>query len=35
MLVLGRSTESTQEADKLLTKFHKKNMDFHSLGNSG
>jgi DNA primase len=35
MLVLGKSTESTQEADKLLTKFHKNHIDFHSLGNSG
>jgi replicative DNA helicase len=35
MLVLGKSTESTQEADKLLTKFHKKNIDFHSLRKSG
>ncbi len=35
MLVLGKSIESTQEADKLLTKFHKNRIDFHSLGNSG
>ena len=35
MLVLGKSIESTQEADKLLTKFHKNHIDFHSLGNSG
>jgi len=35
MLVLNKPIDSSQEADKLLTKFHKKNMDFHSLGNSG
>jgi replicative DNA helicase len=35
MLVLGKSTESAQEADKLLTRFHKKNIDFHSLRKSG
>ncbi|MHC4182997.1 MAG: DNA primase, partial [Planctomycetota bacterium] len=35
MLVLDKSIESTQEADKLLTKFHKKNIDFHSLRKSG
>jgi DNA primase len=35
MLVLNKSIESTQEADKLLTKFHKKNIDFHSLRKSG
>lgn len=35
MLVLDKSIDSTQEADKLLTKFHKKNIDFHSLRESG
>jgi len=35
MLVLNKSIDSTRETDKLLTKFHKKNIDFHSLGNSG
>jgi replicative DNA helicase len=35
MLVLDKSIDSTQEADKLLTRFHKKNIDFHSLRESG
>jgi DNA primase len=35
MLVLDKSIDSTQEADKLLTRFHKKNIDFHSLRGSG
>ncbi|MFQ5962837.1 MAG: DNA primase [Candidatus Scalinduaceae bacterium] len=34
MLALDSSKESAQEVDKLLTIFHKKSMDFHSLRKS-
>lgn len=34
MLVLGKSTNSAEERDKLLKRFHEKNIHFHSLGKS-
>jgi hypothetical protein len=35
MFALNKSKDSVQEVDNLLTKFHRKNIDFHSTRNSG